>query len=106
MAKIGYNSFLSLPKNYFDDLGTRYNLSQADLRKLRESNVMYDTDADGEFLHACTDTFDNRFFFEYVERRRGYSGFGGSDPIVWTALNLGDSAFDTLYNKRDVYVKS
>ena len=107
VAKIGYNSFLSLPQNYFDDLGIRYDLSQADLRRLRESNVMYNADADGEFLHACTDTFDDRFFFEYVERRRGYSGFGESDAMVRTAPNPRDSADDSQYNNRDVvYVKS
>ena len=107
VAKIGYNSFLSLPQNYFDDLGVRYDLSQEDLRTLSESNVMYDADADGEFLHACTDTFDDRFFFEYVERRRGYSGFGGSDAMVRTVLDPHDSADGSLYNRRDVvYVKS
>jgi 4-hydroxyphenylpyruvate dioxygenase len=78
------DSFLSLPQNYFDDLGVRYDLSQSELKKLQESNVMYDADGDGEFLHACTDAFDDRFFFEYVERRRNYSGFGGSDVMVRT----------------------
>ena len=46
---------------------------------------MYDADADGgEFLHACTDTFNGRLFFEYVERRKGYTGFGGLDAMVCT----------------------
>jgi 4-hydroxyphenylpyruvate dioxygenase len=78
------NNFLKLPQNYFDDLGVRYDLSQADLNKLQEANVMYDADGDGEFLHICTDTFDDRFFFEYVERRKGYSGFGGLDAMIRT----------------------
>jgi 4-hydroxyphenylpyruvate dioxygenase len=87
LDKIG-NSFLPLPRNYFDDLSLRYDLSQATLRKLYEANVMYDADADGEFLHACTDTFDERFFFEMVERRTGYSGFGGLDAMVRTVFAL------------------
>ena len=85
LDKIG-NSFLSVPQNYFDDLSVRYDLSQAELRKLFEANVMYDADADGEFLHACTDTFEDRFFFELVERRKGYAGFGGLDAMVRTVL--------------------
>jgi 4-hydroxyphenylpyruvate dioxygenase len=75
-----------LPQNYFDDLSVRYDLGQGELRRLYETNVMYDADADGEFLHACTDTFEDRFFFEIVERRRGYTGFGGLDAMVRTVL--------------------
>jgi 4-hydroxyphenylpyruvate dioxygenase len=86
VSKIG-NSFLRLPQNYFDDLGVRYDLDRSELRRLRESNVMYDADADGEFLHVCTDTFDDRFFFEVVERRKDYAGFGGSDAMVRTVLH-------------------
>jgi 4-hydroxyphenylpyruvate dioxygenase len=100
VSKIG-NSFLSLPQNYFDDLGVRYDLSQADLRKLQESNIMYDADADGEFLHVCTDTFYDRFFFEVVERRKGYSGFGGSDAMVRTVLSLVNFTDNSLCNRRD-----
>ena len=77
-------TFISLPQNYFDDLGLRYDLEPRELRRLQGGNVMYDADGDGEFLHVCTDTFDERFFFEYVERRRGYSGYGGLDAMVRT----------------------
>lgn len=88
VAAVG-NPFLSLPRNYYDDLGVRYDLGQPELWKLYENNVMYDADADGgEFLHACTDTFDDRFFFEFVERRNGYTGFGGLDAMVRTVLFL------------------
>jgi 4-hydroxyphenylpyruvate dioxygenase len=106
VSKIG-NSFLSLPKNYFDDLGVRYDLNQPDLRRLQESNVMYDADVDGEFLHACTDTFDDRFFFEYVERRNGYTGFGGLDAMVRTVWSPKKTANDSLCNKKEeVYIKN
>lgn len=78
------NNFLALPQNYFDDLAVRYGLSHAELTRLHTANIMYDADTDGEFFHACTETFDDRFFFEYVERRRGYSGFGGLDAMIRT----------------------
>jgi 4-hydroxyphenylpyruvate dioxygenase len=83
MSKIK-GTFLALPQNYFDDLGVRYDLSQDELGRLRDANVMYDADSEGEYLHASTDTFVERFFFEYVERRRGYTGFGGLNVMVRT----------------------
>ena len=42
---------------------------------------MVDRDGDAEYLQIYTRTFDERFFFEIVERR-GYRGFGaGNAPI-------------------------
>ena len=91
ISQIG-NNFLTLPQNYFDDLAVRYDLSQTDLDRLHQANVMYDADSDGEFLHACTDTFDDRFFFELVERRKGYQGFGGLDAMIRTVFFFLDLA--------------
>lgn len=107
VEKVG-RTFISLPQNYFDDLGVRYDLGQGELRRLQSANVMYDADGDGEFLHVCTDTFDDRFFFEYVERRRGYSGFGGLDAMVRTVQSsVGSLTNDSLYSKsEEVCVRS
>ena len=42
---------------------------------------IYDRDGAGEYLQAYTQTLEDRFFFEIVERRR-YRGFGaGNAPI-------------------------
>jgi len=102
MSKLDSN-FLPLPHNYYDDLAVRYDLGQEQLSKMRAANVMYDAEADGEFLHACTDTFDDRFFFECVERRKGYSGFGGSDAMVRTVpTHIVIDANPSLYNKSGV----
>jgi len=73
---------LLLPQNYFDDLLLR--LSSEEVSKLNRENVMYDVDCDGEFLHACTDAFRGRFFFELVERRGQYSGYGGQNAAIRT----------------------
>ena len=44
-----------------------------------------DRDEGGEFLHACTRSFEGRFFFEIVERR-GYKGLGTVNaPILLAA---------------------
>ena len=36
----------------------------------------------GEFLHAYTDTFDDRFFFEIVQRCGQYEQFGAANAAV------------------------
>ena len=39
---------------------------------LRVHNILYDRDDAGEFLHPYTDPFDDRFFFEIVQRVGDY----------------------------------
>ena len=45
-------------------------------------NLLYDRDEAGEFLHAYTDTFDDRFFFEIVQRCGGYQQYGAANAAV------------------------
>ncbi len=71
-------AILAIPNNYYDDLGARWPLPDDTLQAMRRLNVLYDADTGGEFLHAYTDLFDGRLFFELVERR-GSTGFGASN---------------------------
>jgi 4-hydroxyphenylpyruvate dioxygenase len=73
--------FLSIPANYYDDIASRFALDDATLDRLQRLNLLYDRDADGVFLHAFTDTFEGRFFFEIVQRD-GYQGFGAANASV------------------------
>ena len=76
---------LSIPENYYDDLEARTDLSSERVDALRRRNILYDRDEGGEFLHACTRSFEGRFFFEIVERR-GYKGLGTVNaPIILAA---------------------
>jgi 4-hydroxyphenylpyruvate dioxygenase len=72
---------LPIPPNYYDDLAARHGLEDARLAELARLNLLYDRDENGEFLHAYTDTFHDRFFFEIVERR-GYKDFGAANASV------------------------
>jgi 4-hydroxyphenylpyruvate dioxygenase len=72
---------LRIPANYYDDIAARWGLDDAALSALREANLLYDRDEGGEFLHAYTQTFEDRFFFEIVERR-GAMGFGAANAGV------------------------
>ena len=53
----------------------RTDLAEADITRLRESQILYDRDSTGEYFQIYTTTFENGFFFEIVERR-SYAGFG------------------------------
>lgn len=75
-------SFLDIPENYYEDLEARHGLEPALIDTLREHHILYDRDGDAEFLQVYTHVFAQRFFFEIVERRGGYSGFGAVNASV------------------------
>jgi 4-hydroxyphenylpyruvate dioxygenase len=74
---------LDIPANYYEDLGARFGLGDAELEGLAQRHLLYDRDPEGgSFLHAYTHAFRDRFFFEFVERRGGYNGFGAANAGV------------------------
>ena len=77
--------FLPIPPNYYDDLAARHGLEDAFLASLQSLNLLYDRDEDGDFIHGFTETFDDRFFFEIVQRR-GYAQFGAPNASVRMAV--------------------
>ena len=81
MAALGAR-MLAIPDNYYDDIAARWGLDEAFLAELRRLDLLYDRDEHGEFLHAYTDLFAERFFFEVVERRGGYQHYGAPNAAV------------------------
>ena len=73
---------LTIPPNYYEDAGARFSLDDAALARFEALGLLYDASGEREFLHAYTETFQNRFFFEVVERRGGYVGFGAANAAV------------------------
>jgi len=76
---------LPMSGNYYDDLSARWGLDDMMLAGLRRHGLLYDRDNDGEFWHLYTDAFEDRFFFEAVQRRGGYAGFGAANAPVRAA---------------------
>lgn len=71
---------LDIPDNYYEDLGARFGLPEAELAALRQRHLLYDSDAAGRtFRHAYTHAFRERFFLEIAERTGGYAGFGAAN---------------------------
>ena len=73
---------LPIPGNYYEDIEVRWDLDPEHLNMLRHHNILYDRDDSGEFLHAYTDPFDDRFFFEVVQRIGGYQHYGAANASV------------------------
>jgi 4-hydroxyphenylpyruvate dioxygenase len=80
-AALAANGFapLTISPNYFDDLEARFDLEPEFVARLRAASILYDRDAHGEFFQIYSRTFGEGFFFEIVERRSGYRGYGAAN---------------------------
>lgn len=70
---------LEISANYYDDLAARFALDDDGVERLRKGNILYDRDAQGEYFQLYTQSYGEGFFFEIVERRRGYRGYGAAN---------------------------
>ena len=73
---------LPIPANYYNDAAARFSLADSVIEGLEPLGLLYDEDGQGVFRHAYTETFQDRFFFEVVERGGGYAGFGAPNAAV------------------------
>ncbi|WP_236235003.1 3-dehydroshikimate dehydratase QuiC [Pseudomonas tohonis] len=74
---------LDIPLNYYDDLAARFDFDDEFLSELAYYNVLYDRDAQGgELFHVYTEPFEGRFFFELLQRKGGYAGYGAANVAV------------------------
>ncbi|MGN9796394.1 bifunctional sugar phosphate isomerase/epimerase/4-hydroxyphenylpyruvate dioxygenase family protein [Streptomyces sp. OZ13] len=80
-------SLLPIPANYYDDLDARHALEPHTLAAYAELGILYDRDAQGEFLHCYTATV-GQVFFEIVQRIGGYQGYGALNAPVRLAAQL------------------
>ena len=78
VAKLRANGvrFVPISPNYYDDLPTRFEMDDALVERLRSHGILYDRSAGGEYFHAYTGMFADRFFFEVVQRVGQYDGYG------------------------------
>jgi len=82
--------FLKIPDNYYDDIEAKYDLDATTMAALRDNQILYDREGEGEFFQIYTHTFDERFFFEIVQRRN-YEGFGAANAAVRLAAQTRES---------------
>ncbi|MGF1630644.1 MAG: bifunctional sugar phosphate isomerase/epimerase/4-hydroxyphenylpyruvate dioxygenase family protein [Kiloniellaceae bacterium] len=70
---------LEISPNYYDDLEARFALDATLLDRLRAANILYDRDEHGEYFQLYGPNYGEGFFFEIVERRGGYRGYGAAN---------------------------
>jgi 4-hydroxyphenylpyruvate dioxygenase len=75
MRDLGFKP-LSISGNYYDDLEARLGLDPELVERLRGFGILYDRDEAGEYFQLYSHIHGDGFFFEIVERRGGYSGYG------------------------------
>ncbi|XUM22475.1 bifunctional sugar phosphate isomerase/epimerase/4-hydroxyphenylpyruvate dioxygenase family protein [Bradyrhizobium oligotrophicum S58] len=87
--------FLDIPDNYYDDLEAKYDLAPETIAALRANEILYDRDGDTEFFQVYTHIFEERFFFEIVQRRN-YQGFGAANAPIRLAAQAREVRPDTM----------
>ncbi|RNF35267.1 bifunctional sugar phosphate isomerase/epimerase/4-hydroxyphenylpyruvate dioxygenase family protein [Paracoccus methylarcula] len=75
MAGAGFQT-LPIPENYYADLRARYGLDEATAARLRRWNILYEAEGEAEFFQFYGRPLHCGLFFEIVERRGGYDGYG------------------------------
>jgi 4-hydroxyphenylpyruvate dioxygenase len=88
-------TFLNIPDNYYADLDSRYEPAPELLSAMKQNGILYDRDDDGEFFQVYTHAFEERFFFEIVERR-GYKGFGAPNAGIRLAAQTREARPRTM----------
>lgn len=76
LSQTGF-AFLEVSPNYYADLQARFGLEDAFVAQLKQHGILYDRDGTGgEYFQLYSTLYGEGFFFEIVERRGGYNGYG------------------------------
>lgn len=78
MAEMGFRP-LEISPNYYDDLEARFGIDPEMIRQLKVHHILYDRDEAGEYFQYYSTNYGDGFFFEIVERRGGYNGYGAAN---------------------------
>ena len=92
LAKAGFER-LAIPPNYYTHLRETFGLAEEFTERLEDGNILYDRDGDGEYFQIYGVAIFNGFFFEIVERRQGYEGYGARNAPYRLAAQLNQGHF-------------
>lgn len=79
---------LEVSENYYEDLRVRYALDPELVDRMRAGNILYERLGDAEYFQIYSRPIFNGFFFEIVERRAGYQGYGATNASMRLAAQL------------------
>lgn len=80
-ARIDPALVLRPPANYYTDLMLRFDLAPDMIEQLEAGSFFYDEEPGGSYLQLYTRVIDG-VFFELVERRGSYTGFGAANAAA------------------------
>ncbi|MEM7270553.1 MAG: TIM barrel protein [Pseudomonadota bacterium] len=78
LDRLGFD-FLRMPENYYDDVAARFGLDDETKARLATYNILHDEDEAGTFRQLYSQPYGDGFFFEIVERKNGYAGYGAAN---------------------------
>ena len=73
---------LAISDNYYDDLQARFGLPETLVERMREASILYDREDGSEYFQLYCEPILSGFFFEVIERRGGYQGYGARNAPV------------------------
>ena len=73
---------LSIPEQYYSNLQTQLSLSSEFVQRLQSANILYSRSSHGEFFQIYSKTVLTGLFFEIVQRKNGYQGYGARNSAV------------------------
>jgi 4-hydroxyphenylpyruvate dioxygenase len=80
-------AILPIPANYYEDVAARFGVDETLLDRMQQFNILYDRRDGGEFFQFYTLPFEDRFFFEMVQRVGAYDLYGAPNaPVRMAAL--------------------
>ncbi len=79
---------LRISPNYYSNLRTLFDLTPEFVDRLQAANILYDVDGDAEYFQIFSEPLFDGFFFEVVERRNGYTGYGARNAPIRLAAML------------------
>ncbi len=88
-------SALKIPKNYYADLHTRFDINPSFVERLKSHQILYDEDEHGAFYQLYTLPLEGKFFFEFVQRDN-YKGLGASN--AWLRASAQQSHYGPEQN--------
>ncbi|MDA7426708.1 bifunctional sugar phosphate isomerase/epimerase/4-hydroxyphenylpyruvate dioxygenase family protein [Thalassococcus lentus] len=82
---------LKMPDNYYDDLAVTFALEPTFVERLKAGHILYDREGDTEYFQIYSAPIFRGFFFEIVERKSGYQGYGARNAPIRLAAQMRDT---------------
>jgi 4-hydroxyphenylpyruvate dioxygenase len=87
LAEVGFQR-LKMPANYYDDLAVTFPLEPDLIERIRDGNILYDQDGEAEYFQIYSAPIFRGFFFEIVQRKSGYQGYGARNAPIRLAAQM------------------